>query len=57
MGPVLQRGMQLDAIYQELTDCEQVLMAVRTEYACSLREIVMMESLNDWKLGNLVQFG
>ena len=34
-----------------------LVSVVRPEYSCGLREIVMMESLNDWKLGNLVQFG
>jgi hypothetical protein len=32
-------------------------VVVRPEYSCSLREIVMMQSLNGWKFGNLVQFG
>ena len=30
---------------------------VRPEYSCNPREIIMMESLNNWKFGNLVQFG
>ena len=30
---------------------------VRPEYSCSLREIVMMESLNDWEFDKVVQFG
>ena len=35
----------------------QLQIPVRPEYSCSPREIVMMESLNDWKFANLVQFG
>ena len=30
-----------------------LIMVVRPEYSCSPGETVIMESLNDWKLGNL----
>ncbi len=45
------------ARYAKPRSFRQFCSAVRPEYSCSPREIAMMESLDDCKLGNLAQFG